>query len=214
MIQRVSMLNKELLKGLYVLTDATLTPEETMLEQIERVLKCGVKVIQYRDKDASDEVAEKQCIRLQALCDYYEAVFIIDDRLELAHRINADGLHIGEDDVTYEEARARLGSDKIIGISCYGNIERAQKYANLGADYVAFGSFFPSPTKPHAKVVDPEVLKMAKEKLSVPICAIGGINEENIERLSCYDIAMYSLISAVYKDDAIEENIDKLHAKI
>jgi len=208
------MLNKELLKGLYVLTDATLTPEETMLEQIERVLKCGVKVIQYRDKDASDEVAEKQCIRLQALCDYYEAVFIIDDRLELAHRINADGLHIGEDDVTYEEARARLGEHKIIGVSCYGNIERAQKYANLGADYVAFGSFFPSPTKPHAKVVDPEVLKMAKEKLSVPICAIGGINEENIERLSCYDIAMYSLISAVYKDDAIEENIDKLHAKI
>lgn len=208
------MLNKELLLGLYVLTDATLTPEETMLEQIERVLKSGVKVIQYRDKDASDEEAEKQCLRLQALCDYYEAVFIIDDRLELAHRINADGLHIGEDDVTYEEARALLGDHKIIGISCYGDIERAQKYANLGADYVAFGSFFPSPTKPHAKVVDPEVLKAAKEKLSVPICAIGGISEENIHLLSRYNIAMYSLISAVYKDDAIEENLQKLQAKI
>lgn len=208
------MLNKELLLGLYVLTDATLTPEETMLEQIERVLKSGVKVIQYRDKDASDEEAEKQCLRLQALCDYYEAVFIIDDRLELAHRINADGLHIGEDDVTYEEARALLGDHKIIGISCYGDIERAQKYANLGADYVAFGSFFPSLTKPHAKVVDPEVLKAAKEKLSVPICAIGGISEENIHLLSRYNIAMYSLISAVYKGDAIEENLQKLQAKI
>lgn len=208
------MLNKELLKGLYVLTDATLTPIETMLEQVERVLKSGVTVIQYRDKYATDEEAEKQCIRLQALCDYYEAVFIIDDRLDIAHRINADGLHVGEDDVSYEEARALLGADKIIGVSCYGNIERAQKYANLGADYVAFGSFFPSPTKPHAKVVDPEVLKVAKEKLSVPICAIGGINEENIEQLSRYDIAMYSLISAVYKDDGIEENLEKLHAKI
>lgn len=208
------MLNKELLLGLYVLTDATLTPEETMLEQIERVLKSGVKVIQYRDKDATDEEAEKQCLRLQALCDYYEAVFIIDDRLELAHRINADGLHVGEDDVSYEEARALLGADKIIGVSCYGNIERAQKYATLGADYVAFGSFFPSPTKPHAKVVEPEVLKVAKEKLSVPICAIGGISEENIHLLSRYDIAMYSLISAVYKDDAIEENLQKLQAKI
>lgn len=208
------MLNKELLKGLYVLTDATLTPTETMLEQVERVLKSGVSVIQYRDKYATDEEAEKQCIRLQALCDYYEAVFIIDDRLDIAHRINADGLHVGEDDVSYEEARALLGADKIIGVSCYGNIERAQKYANLGADYVAFGSFFPSPTKPHAKVVDPEVLKVAKEKLSVPICAIGGINEENIEQLSRYDIAMYSLISAVYKDDEIEENLEKLHAKI
>lgn len=208
------MLNKELLLGLYVLTDATLTPEETMLEQIERVLKSGVKVIQYRDKDATDEEAEKQCLRLQALCDYYEAVFIIDDRLELAHRINADGLHVGEDDVSYEEARALLGADKIIGVSCYGNIERAQKYATLGADYVAFGSFFPSPTKPHAKVVEPEVLKVAKEKLSVPICAIGGISEENIHLLSRYDIAMYSLISAVYKDDTIEENLQKLQAKI
>lgn len=208
------MLNKELLKGLYVLTDATLTPTETMLEQVERVLKSGVNVIQYRDKYATDEEAEKQCIRLQALCDVYEAVFIIDDRLEIAYRINADGLHVGEDDVSYEEARALLGEDKIIGVSCYGNIERAQKYASLGADYVAFGSFFPSPTKPHAKVVDPEVLKVAKEKLNVPICAIGGINEENIELLSRYDIAMYSLISAVYKDDAIEENLEKLYAKI
>lgn len=208
------MLNKELLKGLYVLTDATLTPTESMLEQVERVLKSGVNVIQYRDKYATDEEAEKQCIRLQALCDVYEAVFIIDDRLEIAYRINADGLHVGEDDVSYEEARALLGEDKIIGVSCYGNIERAQKYASLGADYVAFGSFFPSPTKPHAKVVEPEVLKVAKEKLSVPICAIGGINEENIELLSRYDIAMYSLISAVYKDDAIEENLEKLYAKI
>jgi len=208
------MLNKELLKGLYVLTDATLTPTETMLEQVERVLKSGVSVIQYRDKYASEEEAEKQCIRLQALCDYYEAIFIIDDRLDIAHRINADGLHVGEDDVSYEEARALLGTDKIIGVSCYGDIERAKKYANLGADYVAFGSFFPSPTKPLAKVVAPEVLKVAKQQMNVPICAIGGINEENIELISRYDIAMYSLISAVYKDDAIEENLEKLHVKI
>lgn len=208
------MLNKEQLKGLYVLTDATLTPIETMLEQVERVLKSGVRIIQYRDKYASDEEAEKQCIRLQALCDYYEAIFIIDDRLEIAHRINADGLHVGEDDVSYEEARARLGEHKIIGVSCYGDIERAKKYASLGADYVAFGSFFPSPTKPHAKVVPPEVLEVAKAELNVPICAIGGINEENIALLSCYDIAMYSLISAVYKDDAIEDNLQKLQAKI
>ena len=208
------MLNKEDLKGLYVLTDATLTPDETMLEQIERVLKSGVRVIQYRNKYATAEEAEKQCIRLQALCDVYEAIFIIDDRLDIAYRINADGLHVGEDDVSYEEARALLGDDKIIGVSCYGDIERAKKYANLGADYVAFGSFFPSPTKPHAKVVSPEILKSAKEQLRVPICAIGGINENNIELLSCYDIAMYSLISAVYKEDAIEENLEKLHAKI
>ncbi|WP_263832504.1 thiamine phosphate synthase [Sulfurospirillum oryzae] len=208
------MLNKELLKGLYVLTDATLTPTETMLEQVERVLKSGVNIIQYRDKYASDEEAEKQCIRLQALCDYYEAIFIIDDRLEIAHRINADGLHVGMDDVSYEEARELLGADKIIGVSCYGDIERAKKYAALGADYVAFGAFFPSPTKPLAHVVEHEVLGAAKAELNVPICAIGGINEENIHWLSQYDIAMYSVISAVYQEDAIEENLEKLQAKI
>ena len=208
------MLNKEQLKGLYVLTDATLTPNETILEQVERVLKSGVSVIQYRDKYASDEEAEKMCRRLQALCDYYEAIFIVDDRLDIAYRINADGLHVGVDDVSYEEARALLGEHKIIGVSCYGNIERAQKYASLGADYVAFGAFFPSPTKPKAGVVDHALLQEAKKVLNTPICAIGGINEGNIELLSQYDIAMYSVISAVYHEDKIEENLQKLQAKI
>jgi thiamine-phosphate pyrophosphorylase len=208
------MLDKTLLNGLYVLTDATLTPEETILEQMERVLKSGVKVIQYRNKDASDVEAEKTCRRLQALCDYYEAIFIIDDRLELAHRINADGLHIGEDDVNYEEARALLGDEKIIGVSCYGNIDRALHYEGLGADYVAFGAFFPSPTKPHSKVVEPELLDDAKKRLRAPICAIGGIHQENIHMLSRYDIAMYSVISAVYKNDEIEENIERFHTTL
>ena len=208
------MLDKQLLKGLYVLTDATLTPNETVLEQIERVLQSGVKIIQYRDKHASDEEAEAMCRRLQALCDIYEAVFIIDDRLEIAHRIDADGLHVGKDDVSYEEARALLGNDKIIGVSCYGDIKRALHYASLGADYVAFGAFFPSPTKPNSAVVSHTLLNDAKACLNVPICAIGGINEENIAQLSQYDIAMYSLISAVYKEDTIEENVERLLAKI
>ena len=208
------MLDKSLLKGLYVLTDATLTPQETLLEQVERVLKSGVSIIQYRDKHASDEEAEQTCIRLQALCDVYEALFIVDDRLDIAYRMNADGLHIGRDDVSYEEARALLGEEKIIGVSCYGDIERALSYAKKGADYVAFGSFFPSPTKPLSAVVPHELLEEAKQKLTVPICAIGGINEENIALLSSYDIAMYSLISAVYKDDLIEENIRVLTKRI
>ena len=206
------MLDKTLLNGLYVLTDATLTPDDTILEQMERVLKSGVKVIQYRNKDVSDEAAEQTCIRLQALCDVYEAIFIIDDRLELAERICADGLHIGEDDVSYEEARARLGADKIIGVSCYGNIERAKHYAKMGADYVAFGSFFPSPTKPKSSVVPYTLLEQAKKEISVPICAIGGINHSNIHHLSQYEIAMYSVISAVYHEDEIESNIEQFHA--
>lgn len=206
------MLDKTLLNGLYVLTDATLTPEETILEQIERVLKSGVRVIQYRDKYADDNTAEATCRRLQALCDVYEALFIIDDRVELAHRIQADGIHIGADDASYEEARALLGKEKVIGVSCYGDIERALRYEALGADYVAFGAFFPSPTKPNAPIVAPALLQEAKARLHTPICTIGGITHETIQELVSYRVAMHAVISAIYRDDKIEENIERFHA--
>ena len=205
------MNKRHLLKGLYVLTDASLTPKQTILSQIERVLSSGVSVIQYRDKYASDEEAKLTCKALQDLCTRYNALFIIDDRLALAKAIGADGLHVGEDDVSFEEARAVLGKDKIIGVSCYGDIQRALTYEALGADYVAFGSFFPSPTKPHSKVVPLDVLEEAKKALHLPICAIGGINLSNIGDIARYGIAMVSLISAVYENDAIEENIQNLH---
>ncbi len=204
------MKNRALLKGIYVLTDAHLTPKATVLAQMERVLSSGVSVIQYRDKYATHEDAMLTCKALQALCDKHNALFIIDDRLDVARDINADGLHIGEEDVSYEEARLVLGHNAIIGVSCYGNIERALKYEALGADYVAFGSFFPSPTKPHSKVVPLEVLQKARECLHVPICAIGGIGRESIALVSAYDIAMYSVISAVFEDNAIEENLAML----
>lgn len=199
-----------LLKGIYVLTDAHLTPKDTILQQMERVLKSGVSVIQFRDKYASDDEAEFTCKALQALCNRYNALFIIDDRLALAKKIDADGLHVGEDDVSFEEARAVLGKDKIIGVSCYGDIQRAKHYEALGADYVAFGSFFASPTKPNSKMVPLDVLEEAKKVLQVPICAIGGINVQNISFIAAYDIAMYSVISAVYEKDRIEENLQKL----
>lgn len=204
------MAKQALLKGIYVLTDAHLTPKDTILQQMERVLKSGVSVIQFRDKYASDDEAEFTCKALQALCNRYNALFIIDDRLALAKKIDADGLHVGEDDVSFEEARAVLGKDKIIGVSCYGDIQRAKHYEALGADYVAFGSFFASPTKPNSKMVPLDVLEEAKKVLQVPICAIGGINVQNISFIAAYDIAMYSVISAVYEKDRIEENLQKL----
>ena len=204
------MAKQALLKGIYVLTDAHLTPKDTILQQMERVLKSGVSVIQFRDKYASDDEAEFTCKALQALCNRYKALFIIDDRLALAKKIDADGLHVGEDDVSFEEARAVLGKDKIIGVSCYGDIQRAKHYEALGADYVAFGSFFASPTKPNSKMVPLDVLEEAKKVLQVPICAIGGINVQNISSIVAYDIAMYSVISAVYEKDRIEENLQKL----
>lgn len=206
------MPHTHLLKGLYALTDATLTPPQSILSQVERILKMGVSVVQFRDKYASDEAVELTCKALQALCKQHNALFILDDRLALAQKIDADGLHIGKDDVSYEEARAVLGKRKIIGVSCYGDIERAKKYEALGADYVAFGAFFPSLSKPQADVVSLEVLKMAKEQLHVPICAIGGITVHTLPLMKAYPVEMYAIISAVYQDDAIEANIKALQA--
>ena len=208
------MVDKRALHGLYVLTDAFLTPRETVLKQIERVLKSGVRIIQFRDKYATDEALETTCHALQQLCDRYSAIFIINDRLELALKINADGLHVGEDDASYEEARKRLGAEKIIGVSCYDDLQRAQKYALIGADYVAFGACFPSPTKPSAKVIDLAILQEAKKRLNVPICVIGGITQTTIKTLLPYGVDIYSLISAVYENDAIEDNINQLKKAI
>lgn len=201
-----------LLKGLYALTDATLTPPQSILSQVERILKMGVSVVQFRDKYATDDEAELTCKALQALCKQYNALFIMDDRLALAKKIDADGLHVGMDDVSYEEARAVLGAEKIIGVSCYGDLERAKKYEALGADYVAFGAFFPSPTKPQAPCVPLEILQTAKEHLHVPICAIGGITVQTLPLMAVYPVEMYAIISAVYQDDAIEANIKTLQA--
>lgn len=208
------MSKKALLQGIYVLSDALLSPTQTILSQMKRVLESGVSVIQFRDKYASDAQIELTCKALQALCTQYNALFIIDDRAELVKKIDADGLHVGKEDMDYLEARALLGDNKIIGVSCYGDIQRAQHYEAIGADYVAFGSFFPSPTKPNSPVVPLHVLQEAKAILRVPICAIGGINVDNIKDVAHSGVEMYALISAVYKDDAIEDNIKALNEKI
>lgn len=208
------MTKKDLLKGIYVLSDATLTPKETILSQMKRVLESGVSVIQFREKYASDAQIELTCKALQDLCRQYNALFIIDDRAELVKKIDADGLHVGKEDMNYVEARALLGKEKIIGVSCYGDIQRAKEHEALGADYVAFGSFFPSPTKPNSTVVPLSVLDEAKATLHIPICAIGGINDDTIKDVAHSGIEMYALISAIYQKDAIEDNIKKLQEEI
>lgn len=208
------MSKKAQLQGIYVLSDAHLTPKETILSQMKRVLESGVSVIQFREKYASDAQIELTCKAIQALCRQYKALFIIDDRAELVKKIDADGLHVGKEDIDYVEARALLGNAKIIGVSCYGDIQRAKHYEALGADYVAFGSFFPSPTKPNSPVVPLSILKEAKALLNIPICAIGGINVSNINEVAQSGIDMYALISAVYKNDTIEDNIKALHETI
>jgi thiamine-phosphate pyrophosphorylase len=196
------------LKGLYAITDEKLTPDDTVIDQCAIALQAGIKILQYRNKTNSDDEVENICIELQALCKAHDATFIIDDRPHLAKKINADGIHIGKDDMSIQEARV-IFPKGIIGVSCYGSVRKALEAQNEGADYVAFGSFFHSPTKPHSGIVSMSVLEKAKEALSIPICAIGGISVTNIHEISAHAPDMISVVSAVFEGD-IKRNIIQL----
>jgi thiamine-phosphate pyrophosphorylase len=201
---------KKKLSGLYVITDEKLTPYEDnqILEKVEAALKGGARIVQLRDKNSSDEFLLPYARKLKELCHKYEATFIVNDRVELALKSDADGVHLGEEDPDIKYAREIL-KNKIIGISCYGDLKKAKEMELFGASYVAFGSFFPSPTKPSAKIVDKKILLEAKKILRIPVCAIGGITLEKAEELIKLCADMIAVISDIWKADNIEERAKK-----
>lgn len=199
------------LKGLYALTDERYTPFLKLESKVLELLKAGVKVVQLRDKNSKDEELLEKALNIQQICKKYGAIFIINDRVNLAKEIDADGVHIGIEDESLIKTRELL-PDKIIGVSCYDDLERAILAQNQGASYVAFGSFFPSSTKPDAKKAPLELLKRAKKELKIPICVIGGINETNISLLK--DADLISIVKAAYEPRDIKENIKILKGLI
>lgn len=196
------------LQGLYAITDEILTPDETVRQQVETALTAGANIIQYRNKTAEDSEIEMVCQDLLKLCRDHSALFIIDDRPYLAQKIGADGLHIGKDDGSLLDAR-KIFPQGIIGVSCYGSIRKAKEAQEEGADYVAFGSFFPSPTKPKSGVISLNVLQKAKAALDIPVCAIGGINRENIHEVAANRPDMISVVNDIFNGD-ITTNITHL----
>lgn len=145
----------------------------------KKALAGGAKMIQYRNKIADATLRRKQAGKLARLCREYDVPFIINDHLDLMLEIGADGLHLGRNDISVSDARMILGKHKIIGASCYNQINLAVRAEDQGADYVAFGAFFTSITKPDAVVAPLEILDSAKQKLRTPIVAIGGITQHN-----------------------------------
>ena len=194
--------------ALYAITDEYLTPDESVIEQVRESLEAGIEILQYRNKTKTDAEVKDICIALQKMCKEYSVPFIIDDRAHLAQEIKADGLHIGKDDISLAEARA-IFKDGIIGVSCYGSITKAKQAQKEGASYVAFGSFFPSPTKPHSGIVSKSVIQKAKEELSIPVCVIGGISHTNVHEIVKEKPDMVSLISAIY-DGCITSNVKNI----
>lgn len=164
------------MKGLYAVTPDE-ADSERLFARVERVLAGGAPWLQYRNKEAGDTQRTREARRLRELCSATGARLIINDDPRLAADVDADGVHIGRDDGDVAAARAIVGR-RIIGVSCYDRLELAQAAAAAGADYVAFGSVFASPTKP-AAVRAPLDLFARARKLGVPLVAIGGITLEN-----------------------------------
>lgn len=166
------------ISGLYAITP-DLENTNDLLNKVQQALEGRVQLIQYRNKLANEILRRKQAKLLLQLCREYGISLIINDHLDLAIEIDADGLHVGQDDISVTKARNQFGQDKIIGASCYNNLDLAVQAEKEGADYVAFGAFFSSLTKPNTISVTMDLVDQAKKKISLPIVAIGGIKLAN-----------------------------------
>ena len=190
------------ISGLYALTPAC-ADTESLVRQIRQALSGGVHMLQYRNKDGDAALRHEQASELLALCRQFHVPLIINDDIRLADLTGADGVHLGKDDGSVREARLILGPDKIIGVSCYNDLQRALDAETHGANYVAFGSFFPSPTKPGATAAPLTLLHEAKRSLNIPVVAIGGITADNVQPLIDAGTDAVAVISALFDSDDI-----------
>jgi thiamine-phosphate pyrophosphorylase len=165
------------LRGLYAVTDGR--GGDALLDLVDALLRGGAALVQYRAKQVSAARRHAEAAALLVLCRAHRVPLIVNDDLDLAVAIGADGVHLGRDDAPLAVARQRLGQDAIVGVSCYAEFDRARTAASGGADYVAFGSLFPSPTKPAAPQAPLALLGRARRELALPVCAIGGITLAN-----------------------------------
>jgi thiamine-phosphate pyrophosphorylase len=185
------------ISGLYAVTpDVADTPR--LIAMVQAALAGGARLLQYRNKPAAPALRLAQARALLELCRKYRASFIINDHLDLALAVNADGLHLGADDGSLAAARAQLGPARLLGASCYDRLELALEAARLGADYVAFGSFYPSRVKPGAVRAPLSLLREARRRLSTPVVAIGGITHENAPQLIAAGAHSLAVVTALF----------------
>ena len=185
------------LRGLYAITDSQLLADGRLLPYVKAALQGGVRLLQYRDKSAATNQRLREADALQELCSRYGAQLIINDDAELAAQIGA-GLHLGQEDGSLAVARALLGRHAVIGATCHARLELASQAQAEGASYVAFGRFFQSQTKPGAVLATPELLRQARQQLSVPIAAIGGISLDTAPDLIGQGADLLAVIHALF----------------
>ena len=185
-------------RGLYAITDNQLIPPGELTQQVSRAISGGATVVQYRNKDPMAAANMDEVVALAELCRVQGIPLIINDDVELAAALGAAGVHLGQDDITLQGARARLGREAIIGISCYNDLQRARQAVQAGADYVAFGRFYPSSSKPAAVLADPGLLTQATAELQIPVVAIGGITPANGKALLAAGASLLAAIHGIF----------------
>lgn len=195
--------------GLYLITpDQTCTAR--LLADTRLALEAGITWLQYRNKNADAALRHEQAVALQSLCADFGIPLIVNDDVLLARAAGAAGVHLGEHDGDIAAARRTLGPDAIIGATCYDDIERARRAATTGANYIAFGAFFPSPTKPAARRATPQLLQDAAT-LDLPLVAIGGITPDNGKSLTAAGANLLAVISSVYAAPDITAAVHAYH---
>ncbi|MDR0441090.1 MAG: thiamine phosphate synthase [Candidatus Accumulibacter sp.] len=185
------------LRGLYVITPE-MPDTADGLARVRAALAGGARIIQYRDKSGNATRQRTMATALRALTREFTASLIINDNAPLALAVDADGVHLGEEDGDLAAARAMLGDDRIVGASCYADFERARAATRAGADYVAFGAVFASPTKPHAVHADLALFGRCRDELGVPSCAIGGITLDNAATVVAAGADMLAVITDIF----------------
>ncbi|MBQ4523989.1 MAG: thiamine phosphate synthase [Lachnospiraceae bacterium] len=188
---------------LYAVTDRTWTKKQTLFEQIESAIKGGVTCVQLREKEMEEKELLEEALKMGELCRSYQVPFLINDRVDIALTCNADGVHLGQKDMSISEARKILGKDKIIGATAK-TIEQAKKAEAEGADYLGVGAVFGSTTKKDAIPITKEQLKKIADTVSIPIVAIGGINKDNIFQLCHTGICGVAVVSGIFAAEDIE----------
>ena len=188
---------------LYAVTDRSWLNGESLYSQVEKALKGGATFIQLREKELDEETFLEEAKELKKLCREYRVPFVINDNVEIAEACGADGVHVGQSDMEAGDVRARLGDDKLIGVSAE-TVEQALLAQRHGADYLGVGAVFPTGSKADASDVDHETLKAICQAVKIPVIAIGGINRENVMELAGSGICGVAVISAIFGARDIE----------
>lgn len=193
------------LRGLYAITDSKLLADGRLLPYVEAALRGGARLLQYRDKSADESRRLREAEALRELCEHHGATLIINDDAELAARLGVS-VHLGQTDGSLAAARALLGRQAIIGATCHGSLQLADQAVAEGADYVAFGRFFQSLTKPGASEASPELLEQARARFAnVPLVAIGGVSLDNAPELIGRGADLLAVINALFAADTPAE---------